>query len=163
LADECERRELKTLLANGIAYCSDCHWEEHRRLGGYEYGGANKAFKKLNGLECLGSISDRATTELYFDTFKREQHNSYELLLQIIKDYEEVLKEWMDIEEYEHKAMRALSALFYLNVYEELDLLNWNKMSEWTREELLNAVEVANECWNSEVEDIAQEYNKRRK
>jgi hypothetical protein len=77
LADQCERRELKTLLANGIAYCSGCHWEEHRRLGGYEYGGANKAFGKLKGLEDLSGVSNSAEMELWL--LDKDRRKLYEL------------------------------------------------------------------------------------
>jgi hypothetical protein len=81
----------------------------------------------------------------------------------IIQDYEPELKEFINETEYEYKAWIALSTVFYFNVYEQLELLDWNRMSEWTKEQLQNAVEVANEYWNEEVEDLAQEYDKRRK
>ena len=162
LADGCGKPELKRLLACGIAYCESCHWNEHRRLGGYEYTGALRAFSKLKGLELLDKVGVGNTVHIGLSlSTNKELSSLYDTFLHIALDYEPGLKESVDSSEYENKALQILSGIFYLDVYEELKQLGWDRMCKWTRGELRSVVDKANNrWWDEDVECLAKEYNR---
>ena len=80
--------------------------------------------------------------------------------MRIVLDYVPALKAAVDGSKYEDKALEVLSRIFYLNVREELESLGWDKMCEWTRDELQSAVNRANKrWWDDDVEYLVEEYN----
>jgi hypothetical protein len=158
LADWFGKPKLKRLLACGRAYCDTCHMNEHLRLGGYEFGGALQALGRFRGLEIL-----RNTSSIYMRFYLSDDKKLtklYKTFLRVVLDFKPELEVIADRFEYEEKAQIVLSWLFYQDVYKELELLNWDKMPEWTSDELQSAVDRANERWWNEVTHIVDEYNR---
>lgn len=159
LAYSFQKPELNQLLASGIALCDLCHYNEHLRLGGYEFGGALRAFERLSGMEYFARIR----TPIYFgiDMSKdKDLRERYGIFLKLGLNYAPAFKTIVDESEQEDKALMLLSWIFYRNVYRELELLRWERMCEWTRHELRDAVDKANaRWWNEDVEYLAEEYN----
>ena len=154
-----DRNEIRILLANGISYCDDCHYAEHKRLGNYEDGGATQAFNNFVGLENL-SGTNSIYRALEFQTFDKAKHHLYKLLIKVITHHWPDLRQFIEDEDYEDKAAMAFCAIFYSFVYEELVLLDWKTINHWKRSELLKVVEVANEKWKTQMKYLAQEYYK---
>lgn len=154
---------LNILLSCGISLCESCHWKEHRRLGNYEYGGAFHIFNKFKGLERLAS-------EAIMENWTPEMNRRYDIFLQVLnkqhpylETFSPYLVEASESTEYQEKALlmlRSFSNLFYLPVYSGLELLGWNKMSKWTREELQHIVNNANEYFHIDADELAKSYNK---
>ncbi len=162
LADRYGKPELKRLLACGLANCESCHWSEHRRLGGYEFTGALRAFSRFRGLEILDEFGVGNTSYVGLSLSTDEElRRLYDIFLRIALDYVPWLKAGVDNSKYEDKALEILSGMFYRNVYEELESLGWDKMCEWTRNELQSAVNRANKrWWDDDVEYLVKEYNR---
>jgi hypothetical protein len=160
LCDSFQKSELKHLLACGIALCDSCHYNEHLRLGGYEFDGALKAFEKFRGMEYFMKIKN----PIYFGIDMAEDmdlRKRYDVFLKLGLNYAPDFKTIVDESAHEYKALILLSWIFYRNVYRELELLGWENMCEWTRHELQNAVDKANtRWWNEDIEYLAEEYNR---
>jgi len=153
LADWFGKPDLKLLLACGRAYCEDCHYDEHVRVGGYEWGGAKRAFSRFNGLE---KISDGLAPSDIPGSRK-----SYNTFLHVALEYKPEFRPLTKRYYYDDQAQIILSAIFYQNVYKELDLLGWDKMSEWKSDELERAVDKANEkWWEEDTEYLLAQYNR---
>jgi len=160
LSDSFQKSELKQLLACGIALCDSCHYNEHLRLGGYEFDGALKAFEKFRGMEYFTKIR----SPIYFGidmARDKDLRKRYDVFLELGLNYAPDFKTLVDESDHEYRALILLSWIFYRNVYRELELLGWDKMCEWTRHELQDAVDRANtRWWNEDIEYLSEEYNR---
>jgi hypothetical protein len=160
MAVQFDKQELRRLLTCGIAYCDSCHWDEHRRLGGWEFTGALTAFRKFKGLELVDKLGQGSVVYIGIElSSDKKLKRRYESLLDIALAFEPSLKSSINNHDIEYKALYVLSGIFYLNVFDELELLGWERMSTWKKEELIKCVDTANDKWNATMEQIAERYN----